>query len=285
MLNTLKVGILLVALTAVFVLVGRAIGGAAGAVIALGLAVMLNLGSFWFSDKIVVRMTGAKPVTPDEAPQLHAMVDRLSERAGIPKPALYVVEDPTPNAFATGRSPQHGVVAVNRGLLNMLGKKEIEGVIAHEIAHIRHRDTLTMAVVASVAGGIMVLADMMRIFAIFGGSDEEGNNPLGLIVLSIVAPLAAMIIQMAISRAREFEADSLGADLAGSPEGLASALSKLEMAAGHGPTAATPATAHMYIVNPLKGGGALLNLFRTHPPTEERIARLLGKSRDMRVSA
>lgn len=285
MLNTIKVGILLVALTAVLVLIGQAIGGATGAVIALGLAVVLNLGSFWFSDKIVVRMTGARPVSPEEAPDLHAMVDRLAARAGIPKPALYVVEDPTPNAFATGRSPKHGLVAVNSGLLRILDRNEVEGVIAHEIAHIRHRDTLTMAVVATVAGAVMLIADFMRIFAIFGGNDEEGSNPLALLVMSIVAPLAAIIIQMAISRAREYEADRLGAEIAGSPYGLADALRKLELSAGNLPTAAQPATAHLYIVNPFKGGSSLLNLFRTHPLTEERIARLMRMGRDMRVSA
>lgn len=275
----MKVGILLVALTAIFVLIGRAIGGSAGAVIALGLAVVLNLGSFWFSDKLVIKMTGARPVSPEEAPRLHEMVERLSARAGIPKPRLYVVEDPTPNAFATGRSPAHGVVAVNTGLLQILDQPEVEGVIAHEIAHIRYRDTLTMAVVATVAGAVMILADLMRIFAIFGGGDDEGANPIALIVMSLVAPIAAIIIQMAISRAREYEADKMGAELAGSPHGLANALRKLESTAGKLPTAASPANAHLYIVNPFGGKGGLISLFRTHPTTEDRIARLMQMAR------
>lgn len=273
--NTLKVGVMLVALTALFVLLGRMIGGPTGMVIALGLAVALNFGSFWFSDKIVLKMTKAQPVSPTEAPDLHAMVERLARRAGIPKPALYIVNDPSPNAFATGRNPQRGVVAVNTGLLQILDRQEIEGVIAHEIAHIRHRDTLTMAIVASVAGAVMVIADFMRIFAIFGGS-EDGPNPIVLIATSLIAPFAAILIQMGISRAREYEADRLGAELAGTPRGLASALEKLERGAQVIPSrTANPAASHMYIVHPFAGGG-LLNLFRTHPQTQDRIRRLMA---------
>ncbi|MBX3118903.1 MAG: zinc metalloprotease HtpX [Fimbriimonadaceae bacterium] len=279
MMNTVKVGILLVALTAILVLIGRALGGATGAIIALGLAIVLNLGSFWFSDKLVVKMTKARPVSPEQAPELHAMVERLSARAGIPKPGLYVVDDPTPNAFATGRSPERGIVAVNTGLLQILDQPEVEGVIAHELAHIRHRDTLTMAVVATVAGAVMLLADFMRIFAIFGGGDEDGMNPLALIVMSIVAPFAAIIIQLAISRAREYEADRLGAEIAGSPHGLANALRKLESTAGKLPTRASATTAHLYIINPFGMRGGISSLFRTHPTTEDRISRLMALSR------
>lgn len=275
MMNTLKVGVMLVALTALFVLLGRMIGGPTGMVIALGLAVALNFGSFWFSDKIVLKMTKAQPVSPTEAPELHAMVERLAQRAGIPKPALYIVNDPSPNAFATGRNPQRGVVAVNTGLLQILDRQEVEGVIAHEIAHIRHRDTLTMAIVASVAGAVMVIADFMRIFAIFGGS-EDGPNPIVLILTSLIAPFAAILIQMGISRAREYEADRLGAELAGTPRGLASALEKLERGAQIIPTqTASPAASHMYIVHPFAGGG-IMNLFRTHPQTQDRIRRLMA---------
>ncbi len=277
--NTLKTGVLLVAITAVLVLIGNAFGGSTGMAIALAFAVALNMGSYWFSDRIVLRMTGAKPVELGEAPELHAMVQRLAERAGIPKPRLYVVEDPSPNAFATGRNPQHGVVAVNTGLLQVLDRPEVEGVIAHEIAHIRHRDTLTMAVVASVAGAIMVLANFARMFAFFGGSDEEGSNPIALIVMSLLAPIAAVVVQMAISRAREFEADRFGAQIAGTPHGLASALQKLERGVQALPGHTSPAAAHMYIVNPMAALGGLANLFRTHPPTAQRVAKLMALER------
>jgi len=276
--NTLKVGFLLVALTALFVFVGNLIGGATGAVIALVLAVAMNLGSFWFSDSLVIRMTGAQPVSESRAPELHEMVERLSVRAGIPKPSLYLVNDPSPNAFATGRSPSRGVVAVNTGLLNILDRDEVEGVIAHEIAHIKSRDTLTMAIVASVAGGVMMLAQFAQFAAIFGGgSDEEGHNPLSLLVISLIAPFAAMMVQMGISRAREFEADRLGAEYAGSPRGLANALRKLERGVTHTPGHVPPQAAHMCIVNPFAGASGIVNLFRTHPPTEQRVAKLLGR--------
>lgn len=276
--NTLKVGILLVALTALFIFVGDAIGGRGGAMIAFGLAVVMNFISYWFSDKIVLGMYGARPLTPADAPELYRIVERLAERAGIPTPRLYVVPGVQPNAFATGRSPAHAAVAVTAGLLHLLDRDEVEGVLAHEIAHIRHRDTLTMTVVATIAGAIMLLADMARWAMIFGGArsdDREGGNPLVYLLVMIVAPIAAMLIQLAISRAREYEADATGARLAGSPDGLINALRKLEQAARMIPMQASPSTAHLFIVNPLRGmGGALMSLFMTHPPIEERIRRL-----------
>ncbi len=276
--NTLKVGILLVALTALFIFVGDAIGGRSGAMIAFALALVMNLVSYWFSDKIVLSMYGARPLSPADSPELYRMTERLAERAGIPMPRLYVVPGPQPNAFATGRNPAHSAVAVTEGLLSLLNRDEVEGVIAHEIAHIKHRDTLTMTVVATIAGAVMLLADMARWAMIFGGArseDREGGNPLVFLLVMIVAPIAAMLIQLAISRAREYEADATGARLAGSPDGLANALRKLEQASRMIPMEASPSTAHLFIVNPLRGmGGALMSLFMTHPPIEERIRRL-----------
>lgn len=279
--NTLKVGILLVALTAVFLLIGRAIGGTMGMVIALVLALAMNFGSYWFSDKLVLRMTGAQPVPEGSSAagdELHEMVGRLARNAGIPKPAVYVVNDPSPNAFATGRNPERGVVAVNTGLMQILDRTELEGVVAHELAHIRSRDTLTMAVVASVAGGIMLLAQFAQIAAFFGGArDEEGgSNILVLLVAAIVAPLAATLVQLGISRAREYEADKHGAEIAGSPLGLANALRKLERGVDRIPGHTPPQAAHMCIVNPFGGVGGPMNLFRTHPTTEDRVQRLMS---------
>ncbi len=276
--NTLKVGVLLVALTALFIFVGDIIGGRSGAMIAFALALLMNFVSYWFSDKIVLGMYGARPLSPGDAPELHRMVERLSERAGIPTPRLYVVPGDQPNAFATGRSPTHAAVAVTAGLLNLLNADEVEGVLAHEIAHIKHRDTLTMTVVATIAGAVMLLADMARWAMIFGGArsdDREGGNPLVFLFIMIVAPIAAMLIQLAISRAREYEADATGAKLAGNPDGLINALRKLEQASRMIPMQASPSTAHLFIVNPLRGmGGTLMSLFMTHPPIEERVRRL-----------
>ncbi len=276
--NTLKVGVLLVALTALFILVGDAIGGRGGAMIAFALALVMNFVSYWFSDKIVLGMYGARPLSPADAPELYRITERLAERAGIPVPRLYVVPGDQPNAFATGRSPANSAVAVTQGLLRLLDRDEVEGVIAHEIAHIRHRDTLTMTVVATIAGAVMLLADMARWAMIFGGArsdDREGGNPLVYLLIIIVAPIAAMLIQLAISRAREYEADATGARLAGNPDGLINALRKLEQASRMIPMQASPSTAHLFIVNPLRGvGGTLVSLFMTHPPIEERIRRL-----------
>lgn len=273
--NVLKTGLLFTVLTLLFVALGSMIGGTSGAVIAFAIAVVMNLGTFWFSDKLVIKMTRAQPVERHQSPELFDMVERLSSRANIPMPKLYVVPDPSPNAFATGRNPENAAVAVNQGLLQILDRPEVEGVIAHEIAHIRSRDTLTMAVVATVAGAIMMLASFARFAAIFGGGDEDGPNPIVLIAMAIVAPLAAMIIQFSISRAREYEADKLGAQIAGSPTGLANALLKLERGAEMVPSHMPAQAAHMCIVNPLAGvGGMLKNLLSTHPPIEERVNRL-----------
>lgn len=278
--NTLKVGLMLTALTALFLWIGSAVGGSGGMIIAAGLALVMNVGSYWFSDKLVIRMTGAKPVSPSEAPALHRMVEELAQRAGIPKPALYIVEDASPNAFATGRNPEHGVVAVNTGLLNILNEEEVRGVVAHEMAHIRHRDTLTMAIVATLAGAIMMIANFARFAAFFGGghsSDEEGGggNPLVMLLVALVAPLAAMLVQMGISRAREYEADALGAEIAGTPRGLSNALLKLHRGAEMVPShTMSPSNAHLCIVNPFAGIGGIANLFSTHPPVEERVRRL-----------
>jgi heat shock protein HtpX len=275
--NTIKVGLLLTVLTLGFVAVGGWLGGTTGMVIALALAVAMNVGSYWFSDRIVLRMTGAEPLSEREAPDLYAMTRRLAERAEIPMPALYLIRDPQPNAFATGRSPERGVVAVNQGLLSLLSREEVEGVIAHEIAHVKHRDTLTMAVAASLAGAIMTLINIAQWSMIFGGSDDEDGAPglITLLVAALVAPLAASLVQMAVSRAREYEADRTAAELVGSPRGLIGALQKLERGAQQIPSRSmTPQTAHMAIVNPLSGGQRFAKLFSTHPPMDERIAAL-----------
>jgi heat shock protein HtpX len=278
MLNTLKVTVLLAGLTGLFVMMGNAIGGTGGMILAFGFATLMNVGAYWFSDKLALKMARAQEVAPGEAPELHEMVERLSERAGIPKPKLYVVHDPSPNAFATGRNPANAAVAVNTGLLNLLDREEVYGVIAHEIAHIRNRDTLTMTIVATIAGAITMLANFAQFAAIFGGlgrgDDDEGMNPIGMLVMAMVAPIAAMIMQLAVSRAREFEADKWGAEFAGSSRGLSNALLKLERGAQMVPTRTDAAHAPLYIVNPLRGAGWLAKLFMTHPPIEERVAKL-----------
>lgn len=277
MINTLKVGLLLTTLTTAFILVGGWLGGTSGMILALGLALVMNVGTFWFSDRLILRATGAQPLDERDAPDLFAMTQRLAERADIPMPRLYLVPDPQPNAFATGRSPAHGVVAVNQGLLDLLSTREVEGVVAHEIAHIKHRDTLTMTVAASLAGAVMTLVNIAQWSMLFGGSDEEdGPGLLGVLALSLIAPIAAGLVQMAISRAREYEADRTAAALTGTPRGLIGALQKLEQAAQVVPsTTARPATAHLCIVNPLAGVGATLaRLFSTHPPMDARIDAL-----------
>jgi len=274
--NVLKTGLLLTALTLLLVWLGNLIGGQAGLIVALVFAALMNLGSYWFSDRLVIAMSGAQPLSEADAPELYAMVRRLANRAGLPMPRLYLVPEMQPNAFATGRDPQHGVVAVTQGLLQLMDRQEVEGVIAHELAHIRNRDTLIMAVAATIAGAISALAHMFYYATLFfGHRDDRGGNPLAALVLVILAPIIALIIQLAISRAREYEADRLGAMIAGTPIGLANALRKLEAAAERIPAAhAQPATAHMYIVNPLRGGG-LAVLLSTHPPVQERIRRLM----------
>jgi heat shock protein HtpX len=277
--NQFKVTILLAAMTALIVMVGQIMGGTGGMVIALILAAGMNFFSYWFSDKIVLRMYKAQEVTPDQAPQIYETVKKLADRAGLPTPKIYVIPEESPNAFATGRDPEHAVVAVTEGLLKLMNKEEVEGVLAHELAHIKNRDILVGSIAATLAGAIMVIANMARWAAIFGGSrrDDEGGGGgiIGLIAMSIIAPIAAMIIQMAISRSREYMADATGAGFAGNPKGLAGALAKLGAYSGKLPMDANPSTAHMFIVNPLSGR-SLMSLFSTHPPLEERISRLTG---------
>ena len=279
--SVLKVGLLLTALTALFMGIGYFVGGATGMTIAFGLALLMNVGSYWFSDKMVLKMYGAQPLEAQQAPQLLRMTERLAAAANVPMPKLYIIDDAQPNAFATGRNPQNAAVAVNKGLLDILDEREVEGVIAHEIAHIKHRDTLTMTVVATISGAVMMVANMGQFAMMFGGmsnsDDEEGGaNPLMMLPLLILAPLAATVIQLAVSRAREYEADATAARLTGTPQGLMGALAKLEQTSHTIPPAhANPQTAHLCIVNPLAGfGGSIGKFFRTHPPTEERIARL-----------
>ena len=277
MYNTLKTGILLVLLAAILMLIGGAIGGRGGLVIALLIALGMNVISYWYSDRIVLRMYGAQEVSEAEAPQLYGMVRRLAQRAQLPMPRVYLLASSSPNAFATGRNPQHAAVAVTEGSLRLLDQRELEGVLAHELAHIKNRDTLTMTVTATLASAIMFLANMAQWAAFFGGvsrdDDDHGGGILGLLVAAIVAPLAATMVQMAISRSREYAADATGAQIAGTPYGLADALEKLAYATQRIPAQVTPATAHLFIVNPLNRQH-FATLFSTHPPLEERVQRL-----------
>jgi len=281
--NTVKTVGLMTFMMVLFVAIGGALGGRSGMVMAIMIAAVMNVGMYWFSDKLVLRMYHAQPVTEAEAPELHAIVRILVQKAGMPMPKVYLIPEETPNAFATGRNPEHAVVAVTQGIMRILSREELAGVIAHELAHIKHRDMLTGTIVATIAGAISMLAQMAQWAMIFGGGrsreDDEGGNPIVAIVMMIVAPIAAMLVQMAISRTREFEADKGGAGIAGSPSGLANALLKLEKGSQLIPMHdAKPATAHMFIVNPLTGGG-LLKLFSTHPPIEERVKRLNDMAR------
>jgi heat shock protein HtpX len=273
--NRIKTVLLLAGLTAFLIFMGKVIGGRQGMYLAFLLALAMNFFSYWFSDKIVLRMYGAQEVSPAEAPQLHQMVEELAREAGIPKPRVYIIPDDSPNAFATGRNPEHAAVAATEGIMRLLTPTELKGVLGHELGHVRNRDILISTIAATLAGAIMILADIARFGAIFGlgRDDDEGPGLLGIIIMSIIAPLAAMLIQMAISRSREYLADETGAHLAHNPESLARALEKLAMGSQRVPMDASPATAHMFIVNPLTGS-SLMNLFSTHPPIEERIARL-----------
>jgi len=274
--NIFKTGLLLAVLTAMFVLIGGAIGGEQGMILAFFLAVAMNFFSYWFSDKIVLSMYGAQPIEESQAPALYAMVRRLATRAQIPMPRVYLIPSDTPNAFATGRSPEHSAVAVTEGIMRILDQDELEGVLAHELSHVKNRDVLISTLAATLAGAITYLAHMAQWAAMFGGrrdDDEGGSNPIAMIAMAIVAPIAAMLVQMAVSRAREYQADATGAHLAGRTWGLAKALEKLEMAQQVAPMNANPATAHLFIVNPLSGR-ALMSLFSTHPPLEQRVARL-----------
>jgi heat shock protein HtpX len=279
--NTFRTTILLAVLTALLIWIGDMLGGRQGAIIALLLAGGMNFFSYWFSDKIVIKMYGGQEVTAQDDPELYGMVQDLTQRAGLPMPKVYLLPQDTPNAFATGRNPEHAAVAVTDGIRRILNKRELAGVLGHELSHVKNRDILVSTIAATLAGAISYLAQMAQWAMIFGGNrdrdDEGGGNIFGLIVMMIVAPIAAMLIQMAVSRSREYGADAGGAQITGDPMALASALRKLHMGAQNIPlhvnNATANATAHMFIVNPLTGHG-LASLFSTHPPMEERIARL-----------
>ena len=277
MTNMFKTALLLAVLTAMLVLIGGAVGGRQGMLVAFVFALFMNFFSYWFSDRIVLAMYGARPIEEAQAPGLYAIVRRLAMRARIPMPRVYMIENDSPNAFATGRNPEHAAVAVTDGIMRILDDEELEGVLAHELAHVANRDVLISTVAATLAGAITYLAHMAQWAAFFGGrsrDDEEGGgNPLVMILFAVLAPIAAMLVQLAVSRAREFQADASGARLAGRSYGLAKALEKIEVASRLEPLPANPATAHLFIVNPLTGQ-SFARLFSTHPPTEERIARL-----------
>ena len=275
--NTLKTFILMAALTALFMFGGQALGGQSGMALALVLALGMNFFAYWYSDKLALTMSRAQEVSYDQAPQLHDMVEKLARNAGLPKPRVYIMPGHTPNAFATGRNPEHAAVAVTEGLLQLLQRDELEGVIGHELGHIKNRDILISSIAAVMAGAISYLATMAQWAMIFGGgggNDDEGRgNLVAMLVMMIVAPLAAAIIQMAISRSREYLADGTGAKICGHPVSLANALQRLEEYNQRLPMKVNPATAQMYIVNPL-AGGTMASLFSTHPPIQERIRRL-----------
>ena len=274
--NVFKTAMLLALLTAMLVLIGGAVGGQQGMLIAFFMALVMNFVSYRWSDKIVLAMYGAKEISEAQAPGLYGMVHRLASKAQIPMPRLYLIPSDQPNAFATGRNPKHAVVAVTEGIMRILDDEELEGVLAHEISHVTNRDVLIGTIAATLAGAITYLAHMAQWAAIFGGGrhdDDDSPSPIAMILMAVVAPIAALLVQMAVSRSREFQADATGAKLAGRTWGLSKALEKLEMASHQVPMAANPATAHMFIVNPLSGQ-SLMRLFSTHPPIEERIARL-----------
>jgi len=277
--NNIKTLFLLVTLTLILVWAGGALGGKQGMTVALIFALIMNFFAYWFSDKIVLRMYRARQVSESEAPELYGIVRRLVQKAGMPMPRIYIINEDQPNAFATGRNPEHAAVAVTTGITRILSHEELQGVIAHELSHVRHRDILISTIAATIAGAISFLAQMAQWAMIFGGrgDDDEGGNPIAALAMMIVGPIAALIVQMAISRSREYSADEGGARLAGNPRYLAGALRKLHAASQKIPMHANPATSHMFIVNPLSGGG-LLKLFSTHPPIEERIARLESMS-------
>ena len=268
--NTLKTTFLMALLTVLLVFLGNAIGGQSGAMMAFILAAGMNFFSYWYSDKLVLRTYRAQEVSEAQAPQLYTIVRRLAQRAHLPMPKVYIIPNDTPNAFATGRDPSHAAVAVTEGIMQMLSEDELEGVIAHELAHIKNRDILIGSVAATIAGAI----NMLYYFGLFfGGSDDDDGNPIVGLLMIIIAPIAAMLIQMAISRSREFGADRVGAGICGKPISLASALENLERGVERIPMNATPTSAHMFIVNPLRGGG-IRSLFLTHPSTQERVRRL-----------
>ena len=277
--NTLKTTFLLTALTLLLVFFGKALGGNSGMMMALIMAGVMNFVSYWFSDKIVLKMYGAREVMEAEAPRLYGITRQLAVKAMLPIPKVYIIPGMSPNAFATGRNPQHAAVAATEGILKTLNDEELEGVMAHELAHVGNRDILISSIVATIAGAISMLANMAQFAAMFGGRDRErGGNPMVMIAMAIIAPIAAMLVQMAISRSREYQADDYGARICGKPLALANALKKLHMGVAAIPMEANSATAHMFIVSPLTGGG-LMSLFSTHPPMEERVKRLEELSR------
>ena len=276
--NTVKSLLLLATLTGLLVVMGRIIGGEAGMILAFGLAVVMNFSAYWFSDRIAMRMAGAREVSPAEAPRLHAIVDELAYRAGLPKPRVAIVESPSPNAFATGRDPNHSLVAVTTGILQILNRDELLAVLGHELGHVKNRDILVTSIAATIAGAITMLAQMMQFAALFGGlggrnDDGEGTNPLAALALIFLAPIAALVIQMAVSRSREYGADDAGAQIVGDPLALASALEKLEAWSQRVPLPVNPAVAPLFIVNPLRGE-FIASLFSTHPPIRDRVKRL-----------
>lgn len=283
MANQLKTTLLLGLLTVLLVSMGAAMGGRGGMMIAFGMAVVMNFGSYWFSDKIVLKVYKARPIERNDNPQFYGMVERLAQRANLPMPKVYIIPDQSPNAFATGRNPQHAAVAATEGIMRILTPEELEGVMAHELGHVKNRDILVSTIAATFAGAISMIGNMLQWGAILGGGrdSEEGGGAAGLIgslALAIIAPIMAMLIQMAVSRSREYLADATGAQICGKPNALADALAKLQNASRQIPMhSASPATAHMFIVNPLSGG-AMKNMFSTHPPMEERISRLRAMS-------
>src|SRR5436190_6254268 len=270
--NTMKTALLLGAMSALLMFLGEALGGAQGLVLGFLFAALTNFVSYWFSDRIVLSMYGAQEVGPDH--RLYRIVARLAERAGLPQPRVYVIPQPSPNAFATGRNPSHAAVAATEGILQILSDEELEGVIAHELAHVKHRDILISSVAATIAATIMMVSRFAMFFGGARSDDREGHNRIAFLATIILAPLAAMLIQAAISRSREFDADAGGAAIAGGPHGLVSALKKIEVASRAIPLDANPATAHMFIIKPFSASG-LAGLFSTHPPTELRIEALL----------
>jgi heat shock protein HtpX len=281
MTSQLRTFFLLALLSGLILFMGQALGGSSGLLVALGFALIMNLGSYWYSDKIVLRMYKARELSPSEAPLLHRLVTELAANAGVPKPRVCIIPDAAPNAFATGRNPEHAVVAVTEGILRLLHPDELRGVLAHEISHIAHRDILVQSIAGILASVVMFIANILQWGAIFGAGRGEGDNRssgAAALLLALVAPLAATLIQLAISRSREYMADATGAEISGKPESLASALRKLTDYTRQIPLReGTPATAHLFIVNPFSG--KLSGLFSTHPPVEERIRRLLEMSR------
>jgi len=283
--NTFKTAILLTALTMFLLLMGQVFGGRQGMIMALGLAVVMNFVAYFFSDKIAIMTSGAVPVTREQLPRVYATVERLTQKANLPMPKLYVIPSPSPNAFATGRNPQHASVAVTEGILTILNEDELEGVLAHELGHVRNRDILIASVAATLAGAITMLARMGYFAALFGGSrddrDRGGGNAFVALLMMILAPIAALLVQMAVSRSREYAADATAAQFTGNPYALASALRKLEQYSKRIPLQASASTAHLFIVKPMLGGMDFSTLFSTHPPIPDRIARLTGMPAEM----